>query len=179
MADKPAAESAPAPEAKPKASKGTLKTAIMLVAVLALEGGTIGLTMMMVGGPREVQGVSLEADEQANQNKLVEVLVVKDKFENLKTGRQFLYDTEVYITVRQRDETTVSDALKSQKAQISMAVGTIIRQSEPAYLQESTYATLRRQIKSKLDDMLGNDPSGEPVVQDVLVTRCIPFRGDF
>lgn len=181
MADKSTADNqTPAPEAAPRSSKaGTLKTLLMLVAVLALEGGTIGVTMMLVGGPREVQGVSLETDKMADQNKVVEVLVVKDKFENLRTGRQFLYDTEVYITVRKRDEASVTDALSTQKAQIAMAVGTIVRQSDPAYLQEATYATLRRQIKVKLDEMLGQDPDGQPVVQEVLITRCIPFRGDF
>jgi flagellar basal body-associated protein FliL len=179
MADKSAAETAPAPEAAKSSKGGTLKTLIMLVAVLALEGGTIGVTMMMVGGPREVQGVSLEVDQMADQNKVVEVLVVKDKFENLKTGRQFLYDTEVYITVRKRDETAVTNALAAQKAQIAMAIGTVVRQSDPAFLQEATYATLRRQIKAKLDEMFDKDPDGQSIVQEVLVTRCIPFRGDF
>jgi len=158
---------------------GTLKAMIVLFAVLALEGGTIAVTMMLAGGPSEVQGVGLENDAQADANKLVEVLVIKDKFENLKTGRQFIYDTEVYITVKKRDEADVKEELERQKAQISMAIATIIRQAEPAFFQEATYATLRRQMKAELAERLGEDTEGESVVQDVLITRCIPFRGDF
>lgn len=180
MADaKPESTNAtPAPPA-PAKKGGGLKAAILLVAVLVLEGGTIGMTMMFAGGPRDVKGVTLDADKMADQKKLVEIQVVKDKFENIKTGRQYLYDTEVYCTVRKADEQKATDAIKDQKAQISMAIGNIIREADPSFFQEATLATLTRQIKAELDKDLGKDADGKPVVQEVLITRCIPFRGDF
>ncbi|MBI1369521.1 MAG: hypothetical protein GC162_12815 [Planctomycetes bacterium] len=179
MAEEKVEATASAPAAASGSKGGTIKTLIMIVVVLLLEGGTITATMMLVGGPKQVQGVGLDTDKDADQNKLVEVLVVKDKYENLKSGRQFLYDTEVYLTVRKKDQQTITDDLTAQKAQVSMAIGTIIRQADPSYFQEATLATLRRQIKAMLDEHMGKDADGTSLVQDVLITRCIPFRGDF
>ncbi len=159
---------------------GGLKTLLAVVAVLLLEGGTIGLMMYLSGGPKTVEGVELQADAAADLNKPVELLLIKDKFPNLQTGPHFLYDFEAYIIVKAGDN--AGDALKkrleSMKAQTQMDVATIVRRAHPSYFEEATLATLRRQIQAALDERL-TDAEGTPLVQDVLITRCIPFRADF
>ena len=174
------AEQTPETPAPAPAPKGNLKAIVVVLGVLALEGGTIGLTMYLAGGPSEVQGVELQADLEAENNKPVELLVVKDRFPNLQTGRHFLYDTEVYIVVRKIDNENdaVKTMLEGMKATISMEVANIIRGAHPSYFEERTLATLRRQIKAVLDERI-LDKEGKSLVQDVLIPRCTAFRADY
>ncbi len=230
MADKqPApAAAAPAPAATPAAPAGggSKKAMIIVIAVVLLEIATVGGTMHFAGGPKEAAATNLEADKETDLNRPVEVLVVKDKYPNMQTGRHLLYDTEIYITVRNRDLEKVKLGLEAIKAQTAMDIATIIRSAQPAFFQEPTLATIRRQVKAKLDDHLavtmtykltapapaggeghgeGHEAKAEPahaeapkenskentekagegvdtdkgsLVQDVLITRLIPFRAD-
>ena len=157
------------------------KVLAIVAAVLALEGAIIGATIWLTG-PSDVRGEGgdVAADAEAS-DEVQELLVVREKFPNLRTGRQILYDMEVYITVRAEanEEDRMKDRLESRRAQIIMEIATIVRRAEPAYFNEPTLATLRRQIEAVLDERLGRDAEGEPVVQEVLITRCTPFRADF
>jgi hypothetical protein len=196
MADKKP-ETAPAPEAdasaKP-AKSGALKTVILLVVVMILEGAAIVGTMSMGGGPKEANaelthgagggghgggghggghGEAGAVDPMA----IVELQVASGKYPNLRTGRSLLYDTEVYLTVHKKDEENTKKILESSKAQIAMEIVSIMRKGEPSFFQEATLTTLRRQFKAVLDEKIGKDAKGEPIVQDVLITKCTPLAG--
>ncbi|MEX2673578.1 MAG: hypothetical protein WD294_15880 [Phycisphaeraceae bacterium] len=169
-------------EATNNASNRTsaLKAILILVAVLALEGATIGVTMWL-SGPSSAKAEEKAVEGEAAEAELVELLVVRDKFPNLLTGRQVLYDMEVYITVLQKDnvEDRLKNRLEARSAQVIMEIATIVRRGEPGIFNESTLATLRRQIHAVLDERLGMNEEGESFVQAVLITRCTPFRADF
>jgi hypothetical protein len=227
MPDTNAPAAAPAP-----ASTSPMKALFIVVGVVLLEALTIGATMYLAGGPKQAAAGVLETDRQAQLNRPVEVSVVKDKFLNTQTGRAILYDSEIYIIVRNRDADRVRAALDSIKAQTEMDVATIMRSAQPSYFQEPTLTTLRRQIQAKLEDRLetamqyhlalpaapaageeGGDAHAAPaaeastaapapapaassaenskesapggmdtgkgsLVQDVLITRLIPYRAD-
>ncbi|MHC4996656.1 MAG: hypothetical protein ACYTGQ_16555 [Planctomycetota bacterium] len=169
-------------ENTPKPAKSSaMKTLMVLMVVLLLEGGTIGVTMFVAKGPDTVEGAELLTDEEAARNTPSEIHVVSGRYPNLLTGRHFSYDTEVYITVRQIDnqDDQITLKLESMQAQIQMDVATIIRRAEPAYFKEPTLATLRRQIKAKLTEHLGLTDEEQPVIIDVLIPKCNEFRSDF
>jgi flagellar basal body-associated protein FliL len=157
----------------------TLKTIIIVALVMLVEGGAIVATMWLSGGPSEVQadgGFSSEAE--AELNKPVEVLVLKDKFLNQTSGRSFLLDTELFVTVRKRNEEKVAEVLETHRAAIAVDVKSVIGRAEWSIFQEPTHATLARQIKALLDERLGVDADGEPLIMEVLVRKCIPYRAD-
>jgi len=162
-------------------SKGgsTLKAIVVIAVILLIEAGTILGTIMLSGGPTEVKGEGIAADVLAAQNKLVEVLVVKGKFDNQRTGRTYLYDTEIYVTVRQKHHTKFTEELEAMKTQISVDAQTIFRRADPAHFQEPTRATLTRQIKAALDERFGETPEGEPYIESVLIAKCLPYRADY
>lgn len=166
------APGADAPAAAP-AKQNTLKIALVLATVLLLEAGTVTLTIMLSGGPAKVQGQSLEASSEADLDAPSEVLVVREQFANQRTGKTMLYDTEIYIVVRKRDNDKMKKQIESMQAQLTTDIATIIRRSEPAYLLEPTLATLTRQIKAGMDDRLGTDAEGQPVVKEVLIRKWI------
>lgn len=167
------------PEAPPQpAAKGgsALKTVLIVAVVLLLEGGTIIGTMMLSGGPPQVKGQGLQSDLEAELNKLVEIPLVDEKFLNMKTGRTMIYDMEVFITVRKKDSEQAKKQVESSAAQIKTAISTIVRQSEPTHFMEPTLATLTRQIQALMDERLGTDAEEQPILRDVLITRCIQLR---
>lgn len=179
MADEKTETAAPASAAPAKQGGGAMKTILVLAIVLGLEGATVGLTMWLSGGPKEVSAVGLDADAMAEQDKLVEVLVAKDRFPNVRTGRNFLYDTEIYVTLKNKNQAKVTAELEQMQAQMKTDLATLVRKAEPEWFQEATLATLRRQVKTILDERFGEDADGEPIIKEVLITKCIPFRADF
>lgn len=175
------AEDEPQPQkTKSNSNRATaIKAALFATIVLLLEAGTIGVTMYLSGGPAAAKGEQTSQGDQASQDGPAEVLVVEDRFPNTRSGRQYLYDTEVYITVEGKHADTIKKKLESMRAQIEMAIGVTIRKADPSYFKEATLATLRRQIKAELDKRLGSPPEGESYIEEVLITKMIPFRSDF
>lgn len=166
-------------ESKNQGGGGALKAALMVAAVLALEVGTIAGTMYLSGGPVPVKGQTLRNLKKGELNEIVEVKVVEGRFPNRRTGRTYLYDMEIYLTVRKADLKEVKEALKARSAHIRTGVRAIVASASPKYFREPTLATLRRQIKNMLRKYISKEtttsPDEQPLVRDVLITRCIPF----
>ncbi|MEX1017134.1 MAG: hypothetical protein WDZ31_10365, partial [Phycisphaeraceae bacterium] len=79
-----------------------IKTMLILFAVLALEGAAISAVFMLSGGPQDARAEGAVEDEAARAEQPVEVLVIADKFQNTRTGRSYLYDTEIYIVIKRK-----------------------------------------------------------------------------
>ncbi|MEX0776168.1 MAG: hypothetical protein WD042_10715 [Phycisphaeraceae bacterium] len=172
------AAAAGAPGAGAAKKKGIVRMAMVLGAVLLLEGGTVVVTMIFSGGPDKATAASVVTDQNAEANRPVELLLVKETFPNQRTGRTFLYDTEIYITVPARDSEKVKKQVESMKAALSTDIAVIFRRAEPAQLREPTLATLTRQVKQAVDERIGRDPDGKPTVQEALIRKCIEFKAD-
>mgnify|MGYP005842110323 CR=1 FL=1 len=167
-------------EAPAPAKKGLpIKTLAIVAGALLLEAGAIIGVFMLTSGPSAVQADPAAQDAAALADQPVEKLVLAEKFQNTRTGRTYLYDTEIYIVVKRRNQEHAESLLKEKTAQISADVTTIFRRAEPVHLLEPSLATLTRQIKATLDNRLGRDPeSGESIIQEVLITKCTQFRAD-
>jgi flagellar basal body-associated protein FliL len=156
-----------------------LKTIAVLIGVLLIEAGAISAVFLLAGGPADVKGDAAAADKEAQANRPVEQLVVEEKFQNTKTGRTYLYETEIYIVVRQKYQADIEKELESKRAQITTDISTIFRRADPVHLLEPTLATITRQIKAALDERLEPDEdTGESRVMEVLIRKCIQFKAD-
>ena len=163
---------------KKKSPKSSLKTLLVLLAVLVLEAGVIVGLFMLMGGPTEVRAELAGEDEAARAERPVEVPVISDRFQNTRTGRSYLFEADIYVIVQQRHREHVKDRLEQMNAQITSDIATIFRRAEPAHLSEHELATLKRQIQAALDERLGYDEDGEPYVQQALIGRLTRHRGD-
>ena len=152
-----------------------IKTILVVVAALLIEAGAIVGVFMFAAGPSPVQadGMSGEAVLTGEQPK--EVLVVSDKFQNTRSGRAYLYDTEVWIVIKAKFEDQVTARKDSMQAAIKSDVTTIFRRAEPSHLRESELATLTRQIQAALDKRFGYDPEGNSFVQDCFLAEFKEF----
>lgn len=156
----------------------SLKTLLVLVAVLAVEGAAISAVFLLTGGPADARAEGAAADEAALAEEPVEILVIADKFQYTRTGRSYLYDAEIYIITARKHRPAIEDRVDRMEAQVRSDVATIIRRAEPAHLMEFELSTLKRQIESSLNNHLGYDEQGEPLVQAVHVSKWMRFRGD-
>jgi flagellar basal body-associated protein FliL len=110
---------------------------------------------------------------KADKKRRVELAVVDFRAPNKQSGRTFLYDVAIYISIRADTEEKTKAILNERSALIKDRVRTIIAQSDPEKLgggSEPGLETLRRQVKYQLDEIIG-----EGVIDEVLVPRCIPF----
>jgi flagellar basal body-associated protein FliL len=181
MAEKPAKkDETPAPAEQPAPKKGgmSLKTIMIMAVVLVIEGVAISAAFMLSGKPAEVHADPAAHSEAAEMDKPVEILVVEDKFQNTRSGKTYLYDTQIYIVVKAKDEEGINAKLEVMSAQIAADIGTIFRRAEPAQLLEPTLATLTRQIKAVMDDRLGLDQDHKSRIQEVLLKKYTQYRVD-
>ncbi len=158
--------------------KPPLKTAIVLLAALLIEGIAISAVFIFAKGPEPIKADATISEELVDQEKEVEVLVIQDKFQNTRTGRSYLYDTEIYVIVRKKHMERVEINIESMKAQLNTEVATIFRRAEPSYLMEPDLATLTRQVSAVLTEKLGVDTEGEPYVLGTLIEKCLRIRAD-
>ena len=112
-----------------------------------------------------------------DQHKTLEIQLLDSRFPNKLSGRTFIYDVSIYLTVRAESADKVKQVIADRDALIKDRVRTIIAQLDPDKLgggSEPGLETLRRQVKYQLDEIVGDG-----LIDEVLVPRCIPFRTDF
>jgi flagellar basal body-associated protein FliL len=166
-------------EAAPK--KGLPLVPIILVtAIMLVEAVVIAAVFMFAGGPSEVQADGNLADLEAELEQPVTVLVVADKFQNTKSGQNFLYDTEIYATVKSGQKELAEQRIETKRAEVLGEIMVIFRRAEPAHLHEPELSTLTRQVREVLQRKFGTPPGGdEPLLLDVIIGKCTEFASDY
>jgi flagellar basal body-associated protein FliL len=192
-------DAAPAKEAaekKPEAGGAAMlsKTPVLLGVVMLLEAVVLFAGFKFLGGgPKPASAVELAHEGEGggehggegagkhakgnDKDKFVELNVVDFKAPNSQNGRRYLYDVSVYVSVKGEAETKVKDMIRDREALIKDRIRTIIGQMDPEKLgggSEPGLETLRRQVKTQLENIIGDG-----MIDEVLVPRCIPFRADF
>jgi len=175
------------------------KTPVLLGLVMVIEAAVLFAGFKFLGGgPKPASAVELAEKEgggeepkldahgnpipgsekkKVDKDHAVELNVVDFKAPNTQNGRRYLYDVSVYVSVKAEFETKVKDRIKDRDALIRDRLRTIIGQMDPEKLgggSEPGLETLRRQVKSQLEIIIGDG-----MIDEVLVPRCIPFRADF
>lgn len=166
-------------DAQPPAKKALpVKTLLILIVALLIEGVAITGVFMLARGPEPIKADADLSEKLAEQEREIEVLVIAEKFQNTRTGRSYLYDTEIYVIIRNKYAEEVDASIQGMQAQLSTEIATIFRRAEPSYLMEPELATLTRQISAVLTSKIGLDSDGEEFVLGTLIKKCIRIRAD-
>jgi len=155
-----------------------IKTIAVVAVVLVLEAVAIIGVFMFSGGPAPATAEALEDDPAIMAEQPVEVLIVADKFQNTRRGQTFLYDTEIFIVVKQKHAGEVEQRIETMRATITADISAIFRKAEPSQLIADELSVIRRQIEAVLDQRLGTDDSGLSMIEHVLIPKCTQFRAD-
>lgn len=196
-ADTKKAEAAPAEGkegAAPKKAPIWTKLPVLVGGIMVLEAVVLIAAFKMMGGGTTKAAhadVELKAGEGAHgeagahgeggaggatDKKIHELEVISFRAPNMSTGRRFIYDVAIFAAVKDQNKAKVEAILKERQATVSDRVRTIIAMSDPDKLgggSEPGLETLRRQVKYQLEEI-----AGEGLIEEVLIPRCIPFRGD-
>lgn len=175
---KEAAEAA-APEAK---KKGGSKLPIIIAGLMVAEAAGVYLVVSMINKkPAAAEAVTLKHGDEGKKDEFVEIPIVEDHFQNMQTGRVWVWDASITIRVRKKHEAVVNKGIQERVAEIHEGIATIFRRATAAQLKEPGLETINRQIHAYLDGILGKDDTGEeptPYLERVLIPRCRGFPAE-
>lgn len=165
-----------------KSKKRILMVLAIVGLVLVMEAATVFVVIWMTESASAGAANAAEpaADVQAGEHvQWVEMPLLAEKFQNSRTGVSYIFDTEIFILVRESDQTMLQTRIEAEQAQLCRDIGTIFRRAEPHHLNEGELRTITRQIETAVNKQLGTNPdSGEPYVREVIIKKCMRFRSD-
>ena len=163
-----------------EAKKRSLKGPLMVLGILVLEAGLIVGGMMMLMKPPASTDASMVSEVDApEEEKIVEIPVLDAKLPNAKTGVTYLYDTEIYVQVKQRNAEDVQSQLDRFQNEIKAEFNAVWRTSEPKHFQEPRLESLTRKVHALMDERFGTDSvSGEPIILKCVIVMGTGFRVD-
>lgn len=174
QADTKAEESsAPAKKKPPIVAIGAV------LAVMAVEGAVVFMVAGMTSGGSAASASELHDDHSSAAESIVEVPVFTGKFQNLTSGRVFIWETEIVLEVRQKNSQHITHQLEQRQAAVREAVARIYRRTQHAQLKEPGSESLIRQLTAMLDEFFGSDPDGHSRIERVLVPVCDGYPADF
>lgn len=149
--EKPA--EAPAEDAKPK-KKGGMKVIIAVVGAMAVEGAVL-MFVLGSGGPQASNAAEQEHNLEPDDSHVSEELVVvEDKFQNLQTGRVWVWDAAIYVQVKSSHKPIVEEILKRRAATVKEGISQIFSRSQHSQLAEPERQTLNRQVMTLLTQLM-------------------------
>jgi hypothetical protein len=168
------------PQHDARASKGgRFKTILVVGSLLAVEAVVfIGLMMVVGGEPQSASAEGVTAPETDEGEKIVEVQVLDAKLPNAKTGITYLYNTEIWVQVKQKDADRVAEELDRFSNEIRAEIGAIWRTSEPAHFREPRLENLTRKVHALLNERFGVNDDGEPILTKCVIVMGTGFRVD-
>lgn len=170
---------AEAPQTSEQKKSPKKKLLAMVSGAMILEAVVIvALVMMFSGGPGATQAKGLDGHDQAADLEDVELLLVDDIFQNMQTGKVWVWKTEIHMKVRPRNVSAVEQELSRRSAEIKERVGQVIRRANHAHLREPDLRTLNRQFSALANELFGKDESGQYRVERVIISRCEGFSTD-
>jgi flagellar basal body-associated protein FliL len=165
-----------APAAKPKPG---MKTMVIVAALMVVEGAAVFGVMSMLGHkPAEAEAKHIEGEAEADEEKLVEVPLTEDKFQNMQTGKVWMWDASIFFQVKKKHQDDVVSALGERAAEVKEGIARIFRRARHNELQEPGLETLNRQLTAFLNETLGPTAEGHPKVVRVLIPKCRGFKTD-
>ena len=171
------------PEAEQQAAaakKGLpLKTILVVAGLMVAEAvGVFMIVSMTSKQPQVAQATPLEDNTKQDLESTVEVPLLQEKFQNMQTGRVWVWDTAIVLKVRARNQSFVEKEPERRKAEVLEGISMIFRRAPHAQLREPDLRTLNRQITAYINQIMGKDAEGRERIEQVVIPRCKGFPAD-
>jgi flagellar basal body-associated protein FliL len=195
---KPAAKAEAAPAAPASAGAAKAGGGGMLTKLPVLLGGAMIIEAVVLfagfkflnGGAKNANAADLTtpvkaaadgadgatSPASADDSTTAEVPLLESRFPNKRSGRAYLYDIKIVLSVKKESADKVKAIVTEHDALIQDRVRTIIAETDPDKLgggSEPGLETLRRQVKYQLDEIVGDG-----LIDDVLIPQCLPFPAE-
>jgi len=179
--DKSHAAEAPAEGKEPPKKKRGKLVPVVAALMIAEGAGVYFVVSTLNKKPASAQATELKHGEEHKDEAFVEIPLVEDHFQNMQTGRVWVWDAAIVVRTRKKHEQTVTNKLQERAAEINEGIATIFRRATNAQLKEPGLETVNRQVQAYLDQLVGKDTTGEePVnyIDRVLIPRCRGFPAE-
>ncbi len=105
----------------------------------------------------------------------VELALVAEKFQNMTAGTAWMWDAEIVVQVKAKNEKLVKDKIKSREAEVKEGISLIFRKATLNQLKEPGLETLNRQIMAFIGKLVEPDAEGSSRIERVLIPKCRGF----
>ena len=146
-----------AEEQKPK-SKLPIKTLLIILGVLLLEGGTIFVFMVSKGGPQPAEATDPVAETEETQNNLLaEVSLVEDfSVDNYVGGKTRIVVTmEISAKVEKSNQEKLQLLVDENKKEIMDSIRTLVASAQPDQIKDPKKQVMKREIKIGVEKIIG------------------------
>jgi len=171
------AEDAPVtPEEQKAKSKLPLKTILVVLAVLLLEGGTITVFMALKGGPKSVEGTHpIEGEVRVDQKNYAEVILAESfSVDNYMGGKtRLVINMEVCAKVTREKEEEFKGLVDSRETEIRDAIRTLVSSAQPDQIKDPKLQVIKREIKTGVEKIVG-----EGLIQEILISSWQSYTAD-
>jgi len=156
-----------------------IKAVGAVAAVMVVEAAVL-LAVLGMTGPSKGEAAEA-ARELVNDEgeQTLEVLIAEEKFQNLQTGRVWIWDAAVYVQVKAKNAGQIEQTLERRNAEIQEGLSQIFSRAQHAQLKEPDRQTLNRQITAFLEGVFGTDGEGKSPIERVLIPKCRGFPADY
>ncbi|MEN0021290.1 MAG: hypothetical protein AAF747_10445 [Planctomycetota bacterium] len=162
-------------EAPKKKSGPSMMTLIVVLGVMLVEGiAVVALMTVMRGGASAADAAVIEGEELASAESFVELELVSDRFQNLQTGKVWIWEADIRLRVREKNREFVETELANREGEVTEGIREIFARAQHLHLKEPGQATIKRQLTAFLHDIFGDHPDGEPRIDRVLLPT---FKG--
>jgi flagellar basal body-associated protein FliL len=162
------------PATPPKKSLPVKTLGVVAVLMVAEAAGVIMFLGYSGSRPQKAEA-HLESGDAADHEAQVEIELIADKFQNMQTGKIWVWDVEVYLKVKAKNKDFVEKELARRSAEIKEGVAQLMRRAQSSQLKEPGLESLNRQLGAYIGKVLGNDPDGNSRFERVLIPKCRGF----
>lgn len=180
MSDKPKAPEASAEPAAPAKKGLPIKTIAVVAVLMVVEAAVVVFALGLIGPQASHAQTEQTEVVHDDSDETMEVEVASDKFQNLSTGRVWIWDLSIFLQVKNKNAEAVKLVLEQRSAEIKEGLSQIISRAQHNQLKEPERQTLIRQINAFLEKIRGmTDSDGKPLVERVMIPKCRGFPSDF
>jgi hypothetical protein len=169
----------PAPEpqkteqaASPAKKKPPIKVIGIVAGIMIAEAAGVYVLIGMTG-PKPVAAESeVHGLEEAEGQQTVEIDLIDDKFQNMQTGRVWMWDMKIVLKTTQKNEAHITEELEQRASEVQEGIAQIVRRAQHSHLKEPDLVTLTRQLTAYADKVFGHDAQGNSRVERVMIPKC-------
>jgi hypothetical protein len=166
---KPAA--APA-EGAPAKKKPPIKVIGIVAAIMAAEAGALFVVVGKTGAKPVAAAADVHGAEEAQAKQTVEIELLDDKFQNMQTGKVWIWDIQIVLKIKQKQQGYIAAELEKRSSEIKEGMSQIMRRAQHNHLSEPELTILNHQIHAFLDRALGTESDGRSRIERVLIPKC-------
>jgi flagellar basal body-associated protein FliL len=156
--------------------KGSAKVFAIVAGLMMAEAVAVYLFLGMSGTGAQRASAEIHGAEQAELQQLIELDLIDDKFQNMQTGKAWIWDTQIVLKVKRKNKPFVESELEKRSAEIREGIAQIMKRAHQAHLREPELNTINRQLTAYLDKVLGPDPEGNSRLDRVLIPKCKGYQ---